>query len=199
MIEFIDLNRKQPYRIFLDKYQQALEKKQKNIEAIAISSFNPKTDEVESRFVNLKYVIKDEWIFFSNYNSPKAHHILKHDQISALIYWEKINVQIRMRAKVRIASKSISDDHFRNRKVEKNALSISSDQSKKTSSYEEVEQNYKNTLKDKNLLKTRPSFWGGFSFSPYYFEFWKGHSNRLNKRVSFQRNFQSWEKHLLQP
>jgi hypothetical protein len=72
MIEFIDLNREQPYKIFLNKYQQALEKKQKNIEAIAISSFNPKTDEVESRFVNLKYIKDDQWIFFSNYNSNKT-------------------------------------------------------------------------------------------------------------------------------
>lgn len=199
MIDIKEKIKDEPYDFFYKLYQEAQDSDQFPLNAIAISTFNSSNNEVDSRFVNLKYVIKDEWIFFSNYNSPKAHHILKHDQISALIYWEKINVQIRMRAKVRIASKSISDDHFRNRKVEKNALSISSDQSKKTSSYVEVEQNYKNTLKDKNLLKTRPSFWGGFSFSPYYFEFWKGHSNRLNKRVSFQRNFQSWEKHLLQP
>ena len=33
----------------------------------------------------------------------------------------------------------------------------------------------------------RPDFWGGFSFVPYYFEFWQGHKNRLNKRHVFEQ------------
>ena len=31
----------------------------------------------DSRFVNLKYVINDEWIFFSNYESPRRNNFLK--------------------------------------------------------------------------------------------------------------------------
>ena len=33
----------------------------------------------------------------------------------------------------------------------------------------------------------RPDFWGGYSFIPYYFEFWQGHENRLNKRHVFEQ------------
>ena len=36
---------------------------------------------------------------FSNYQSPKAKQFESHNQISALIYWSKTNIQIRMRAK----------------------------------------------------------------------------------------------------
>ena len=126
MIEFIDLNREQPYKIFLNKYQQALEKKQKNIEAIAISSFNPKTDEVESRFVNLKYIKDDQWIFFSNYNSNKAEDFAGHNQITGLFFWHQTNTQVRIKATLQKTQPDFSDWHFSQRTKEKNALAISS-------------------------------------------------------------------------
>ena len=82
MIEFINLNRSEPYCIFEDLYKKAINKKQKHIEAIAISSINEKMNSPDSRFVNLKYVINDEWIFFSNYESPKAEQFLENSNIS---------------------------------------------------------------------------------------------------------------------
>ena len=69
MIEFIDLSQEKPYQVFKDSYEHALENKQSAIDAISISSYNPELSEVESRFVNLKYIVNDEWIFFSNYAS----------------------------------------------------------------------------------------------------------------------------------
>ena len=79
--------------------------------------------------VNLKYIIDDEWIFFSNYNSLKAQNFLNHDQISALFYWDSINVQIRIKAKIFKTLSKFSDEHFEKRNIKKNALSISSMQS----------------------------------------------------------------------
>ena len=64
------------------------------VEAISISSFSKELDIVDSRYVNLKIVDNEDFIFFSNYQSPKAKQFESHDQISALIYWSKINVQI---------------------------------------------------------------------------------------------------------
>ncbi|MDB9816017.1 pyridoxamine 5'-phosphate oxidase, partial [Gammaproteobacteria bacterium] len=43
------------------------------------------------------------------------------------------------------------------------------------------------------------SYWGGFSFEPYYFEFWTGQKFRLNKRESFQLESNKWQKKILQP
>ena len=45
----------------------------------------------------------------------------------------------------------------------------------------------------------RPSYWGGYSFKPYYFEFWQGHDVRLNKREVYTLQENGWEKHFLQP
>ena len=89
MIEFIDLSQEKPYQVFKDSYEHALENKQSAIDAISISSYNPELSEVESRFVNLKYIVNDEWIFFSNYASAKSKSFKMHPQISAVIYWKK--------------------------------------------------------------------------------------------------------------
>ena len=41
MIKFIDINQEKPYLNFKNKYELALKKGQKNIEALSISSYNP--------------------------------------------------------------------------------------------------------------------------------------------------------------
>ena len=56
MIKFINIPRTSPYLIFKEKYDQALKAGQKNIEAVSISSYNNETGEVDSRFVNLKFI-----------------------------------------------------------------------------------------------------------------------------------------------
>ena len=111
MIEFDNLNPTKPYNIFLKYYKAAIENNQKDIQAVSISSFNKNLNEVDSRFVNLKYIINNEWIFFSNYNSPKAKSFISHDQISAVFYWSSINTQIRIKAIVKKTTDSFSDNY----------------------------------------------------------------------------------------
>ena len=56
---FLDLNN--PFELFEKWFEEAKKKDQKIIEAISISSYDKKNSIVDSRFVNLKYVINDEW------------------------------------------------------------------------------------------------------------------------------------------
>ena len=104
MIQFNNLSTEIPYLLFKKKYDEAKNARQIAIEAISISTYNSKTNEVDSRYVNLKFISNDEFIFFSNYNSPKASSIESHNQISALMYWSSTNVQIRMKAKIKKTS-----------------------------------------------------------------------------------------------
>ena len=64
MIQFNNLNQEIPYLVFKEKYNESLNAKQKNIEAISISSYNSEMSEVDSRYVNLKFISNDEFIFF---------------------------------------------------------------------------------------------------------------------------------------
>ena len=55
MIEFTNLNQETPFLILKEKYDKAVDAGQKGIEAISISSFNKDINEVDSRYVNLKF------------------------------------------------------------------------------------------------------------------------------------------------
>ena len=199
MIKFQDLNEGKPYIVFKSLYDEAEQRNQESLDAVAISSFDKNKDEVDSRFVNLKYIINDKWIFFSNYNSKKAKAFDTHSQISALFYWKRTNVQIRLKGKISIADNNLSDKHFSKRNSEKNALAISSKQSKKIDSFDEVKKNYFEALEQIETKESRPKYWGGFEFTPYYFEFWQGSEYRLNKREVYELKSNNWKNYLLQP
>ncbi len=143
MINFIDLKQEKPFLIIFEKYKDAIEAGQKNIEAISIASYNKLSSEVDSRYVNLKFIENDEFIFFSNYDSPKSSAFKSHNQIAVNIYWSSIDFQIRIKAKIKKTSKKYNNDYFKMRSPEKNALAISSKQSMIISSYEQVIKNYK--------------------------------------------------------
>jgi pyridoxamine 5'-phosphate oxidase len=198
MINFININIDEPYLKLKKFYDQALVAKQQNIDAISVSSYSKELKEVSSRFVNLKLVDNNKFIFFSNYNSPKSKDFLEHKQVSILIFWANINLQIRLKAVIEKTSQNFNADYFRNRPIEKNALAISSDQSTIIESFDVVKNNYNNCLENEDL-KRCPVHWGGFSFTPYYFEFWKGDKNRLNEREAFTFLNNEWLKSILQP
>ena len=80
MIEFINLRTENHIIIFNRLYQEALANDQRVIEAISVSSYNQANERGEARYVNLKYISNNEWIFFSNYNSPKANQFKSHNK-----------------------------------------------------------------------------------------------------------------------
>ena len=187
-----------PYQKFKKLHDEAIPADEKIIEAVCISSYSNDLKEVDSRYVNLKIVDADSFIFFSNYNSPKAIQFQSHKQVSLAFYWPSINTQIRMKGNIKISPPEISDQHFLNRSDSKNALAIASFQSKKIDSYQSLINKYESILMQNNL-SIRPNYWGGFSFIPYFFEFWEGHKNRLNKRETYELQENKWIHSFLQP
>ena len=65
-------------------------------------------------------------------------------------------------------------------------------------SFDEVISKYEEVLNSTKIL-SRPNYWGGYSFKPFYFEFWEGHENRLNRRESCNLKNDDWICTLLQP
>jgi len=198
MIKFKNIIQDKPFILFREKYELALYAAQKNIEAISISSFNRENNEVDSRYVNVKILDKDKFIFFSNYNSPKSIAFNSNNQIAGLFFWSSINTQIRIKAIIKKTSSNFNQEYFKKRSIKKNALSISSQQSEPILSYDGVLEKYHKAYKNDDLKKC-PEYWGGFSFTPYYFEFWEGHQSRINKRQIFKKINGMWEQSFLQP
>jgi len=198
MIKYINLSQTAPYLHFQKKYQEAIHAGQDNIQAISISSYNTKSNEVDCRYVNLKIIKNRDFIFFSNYNSPKSIAFESHNQIAALFYWSSTDTQIRLKARINKTSAAYNDEYFKKRSIDKNAIAISSDQSRLIDSYESVIKNYEKSIEFSDLNKC-PNYWGGYRFTPYYFEFWEGHKSRLNKRDAYKQNGNAWDHFILQP
>ncbi len=197
MIQFENLCQETPYLIFKEKYEESLKAKQKNIEAISISSYSNEKKEVNARYVNLKFVNERKFIFFSNYLSPKSKEFKNHNQITVLIYWNSTNTQIRMKALIEKTSKDFNQSYFSQRNKKKNALAICSDQSRSIDSYESLQNKFDFSLKNNDLNKC-PDYWGGYSFIPFYFEFWEGHESRINKREAYEHQDGKWIHSFLQ-
>ena len=187
-----------PFSIFEELYIKAKNVNQNTLDAMAVStSFN---NEVSSRFVNLKYMVSNELIFFTNYNSPKFKHIQSNPNVSCLIYWEKIKTQIRVSGTATASNEVLSDKHFNERDHSKNIAAISSNRSQKIDSYEDVLAKYNENMKNLSGINIkRPSNWGGVSINPSYFEFWFGFDTRLNKRESYTYENNTWLKSILEP
>jgi len=198
MINIDNISSEIPFQKFKEAYEAALKANQANIEAICISSFSKNLNEVNSRFVNLKKIVDQNFIFFTNYESIKSTEFKNHKQVSIAFFWNKINTQIRMKANIIKADKKLNKEYFFKRSKEKNALALSSNQSKVINSFEEVIKNYKNTLENDNL-EVCPEYWGGYIFTPYSFEFWQGHEFRLNERNSYTKKDNKWLHTILQP
>lgn len=197
----IDSNIKsKPLKKLISFYCKAHEKKQQYIEAACLST-SSNENIPDSRFLNIKYINESGLIFFTNYNSPKAIQLDNNPYISLVFFWSSINTQIRIKAYAEKLSESLSDIHFKKRNFNKNILSISSNQSCKTKTYEDVVIKYEETLKninDNDDLK-RPKYWGGYNLKPSYFEFWQGEKNRINKREVFEIENNKWKQYILEP
>lgn len=202
IIKLIDFDKdlNQPSKKFQELYIKALDKKQPNCNAACVATCNKETLRVTSRFVNIKYISKNKYIFFSNYNSRKALDISSNKNVSCVFFWPSINTQIRIEGNINKSPESFSDTHFNKRSHEKNSLAISSYQSSEVDSYNTVIKNYKHIYNSYDQETKRPQYWGGYEIIPNYFEFWEGNINRLNKReVHKISDSGDWEISYLQP
>ena len=200
MIDITNINLQQgPLKEFNKFYNNAMSSKQQSIEAACISTIDASKKTVHSRFINIKYVDESNFIFFSNYESNKANEIKTCSKVSLAFYWNTVNIQIRIEGEISKLDELVSDEHFRNRSKKKNALAISSNQSKEIDSYETVQKNYQQELDKISDLSKRPIYWGGYTISPQYFEFWEGHESRINKRSVYKKNISSWNHYFVQP
>lgn len=198
MIKFINNSSDLPYKKLRDYYRHATSKNQSFVEAINISSYSTETKEVDSRFVNLKIVDNKDLIFFTNYESKKAIQFFNHDQVAITILWGSINLQIRMKAKIRKTSQEFNQSYFTSRSIDKNALAISSKQSQEIASFDLVKSKFQK-VRSNNNLHICPEYWGGYAIQPYEFEFWKGNEFRLNKRNLYVKDKNDWIGCILEP
>lgn len=139
------------------------------------------------RMVLMKYWDDHGFVFFTNYNSRKAHDISQNSHVALLFYWETLHRQVRIEGTAERVSVAESIKYFCIRPRGSQLGAWCSAQSTVISS---------RSILDAKLTEMRqkyqdgdiplPSFWGGFRVVPFRFEFWQQGEDRLHDRFSYE-------------
>jgi pyridoxamine 5'-phosphate oxidase len=140
-----------------------------------------------ARMVLLKQVDENGFVFFTNYQSPKALDLDSNPQAALVFYWPQLDRQVRIEGKVTRTSPGESDQYFQTRPRESQIGALASPQSEVISSREvlqqsaeELEQIYEGREVE------RPAHWGGYRLTPERVEFWKSRIGRLHDRILYE-------------
>ena len=154
---------------------------------------------IRQRFVLLKGVSEDGFVFFTNYNSDKAAALARNDRSSMLFPWNELDRQVSVSGKVEKIAGSESDAYFTVRPRASQIAAWTSQQSQSIASRGALEAQYQATLErfDGGDVP-RPPHWGGFRLVPERIEFWQGGEDRLHDRFVYQYA-NVWSRLRLQP
>lgn len=153
-----------------------------------------------ARIVLLKGFDETGFVFFTNYDSAKAHDLDDNPRACLLLFWAALERQVRVTGRVEKTSAQESETYFQSRPFESQIGAWASAQS--------------STLHDRAALEARyaelaakyaggpvplPPFWGGYRVSPETIEFWQGRKSRLHDRLLYTKHGSTWSRSRLAP
>jgi pyridoxamine 5'-phosphate oxidase len=152
-----------------------------------------------ARMVLLKGFDPAGFVFYTNYDSRKAHEIAATQHAALLFYWPSLDRQIRIEGAIARVSPAESDAYFASRPLESRWSAHASPQSHPIDSRESLEAAVARVRDSFGDAVPRPEGWGGFRVTPVAFEFWQGRENRLHDRLAYTRDAESWRRQRLAP
>ncbi|SDU32644.1 pyridoxine/pyridoxamine 5'-phosphate oxidase [Halopseudomonas salegens] len=152
------------------------------------------------RFVDLKAVTNDGFIFCTNLDSVKARHLQHNAKIALTAWWDHAGYQIRVVGLAQAITAAEADRFWHARNREAQLASSAFNQSEPLSRETELTTRFNQTA-DAHAGQPvpRPDNWGGFCVQPVSIEFLTFQNDRLHLREYFARSGDGWIKQLLQP
>ena len=197
----LDTNKinKNPIDEFKKWFKEAQSKDILEPNAMTLSTLSANKN-INSRTVLLKGVNNKGFIFFTNYESRKGNDIKLNNTVSLVFLWKELEKQIIIKGRAKKISKKESDKYFQSRPRSSRIAAWASNQSKKISYENELEESflkYEEKFKDKKI--PLPNFWGGFLVEPKSIEFWIGKKSRMHDRTIYLKSLKSWKIQKLYP
>jgi len=152
------------------------------------------------RFILLKSIIDEGFVFYTNYKSRKADQLKENPNVAMALYWSEFERQMRIEGTVEILSKDISDEYYDSRPEGSKIGAWASPQSRiipGRSYLDNLKNDFDNAMTGKTI--DRPDFWGGYLLKPNKIEFWKAREDRLHDRIEYVLEDGIWKFHRLAP
>lgn len=152
------------------------------------------------RFVDLKSVSENGFVFCTYFDSAKGKHIARNPKTSMTIWWDHVGYQIRVVGTAEVITAGEADAFWQTRSRSAQLITTAFAQSEPLDSevglairLEEASAKFA----DKAVL--RPDNWGGYCIKPVSIEFLTFRESRLHLRELFECEGNGWVKKLLQP
>jgi pyridoxamine 5'-phosphate oxidase len=170
-----------------------------NAEAMVVATATPEA-EPSARVVLLRGLDDRGFVFFTNYDSRKAHELEANARAALVFYWELLGRQVRVTGRASRASAEESEAYFTGRPLGSRLGAWASPQSEPIASRAELE---------RRLVEIEerfpdgdppvPPFWGGYRVTPETIEFWEHRDSRLHDRVRYTGLEDGWQIERLAP
>jgi pyridoxamine 5'-phosphate oxidase len=167
--------------------------------AVCVSTINSEGFP-EGRFVDLKEVNDDGFVFCTYLDSNKGQHIQNNPKVSLTAWWDHVGYQVRVIGNAEKIANSMACKYWHTRKREAQLTTSSFEQSQPLASETHLVKQFEATcLKMKGKDIAKPNNWGGYLIKPVSIEFLTFNENRLHLREVFKNQDGVWVKSLLQP
>jgi len=139
------------------------------------------------RMVLLKDIVKNGFVFYTNYESKKANELDQNAQAAFVIHWKSLRRQIRARGVVEKVGGKQADDYYTSRSLPSRLGAWASKQSRPLANRRTLMAEVARITASKGTNPKRPPFWGGYQVTPVEIEFWADGAHRLHDRFRFTR------------
>tara|TARA_B100001057_G_scaffold432389_1_gene460487 strand:+ start:813 stop:1424 length:612 start_codon:yes stop_codon:yes gene_type:complete len=177
---------KDPFILIKSWMKEARQTELNDPDAVALSTVD-ENGMPNVRMVLLRYILRDGFLFFSNYNSQKGKEIQNSNKAAFLLHWKSLRKQVRVRGIVKKDNSELSKKYYSERGYLSKIGAWSSKQSDVLISRNKLLENVQ-FFKDKfRNDPPKPSFWGGYLIKPLEIEFWMDGEHRLHDRFKWSR------------
>ena len=142
-----------------------------------------------ARIVLLKGLDKDDFVFFTNYDSAKGNELNANPFAALVFFWKELERQVRIEGRIEKIATAESDAYFQSRPAGSRIGAWASPQSQEITDRNILDLNYTRYENEFSQIEIpRPPHWGGYKVIPNHIEFWQGRSSRMHDRILFVRN-----------
>lgn len=151
-----------------------------------------------NRFVLAKSFDASGVTFATNTSSTKGHQLAANPRAAVVIYWRETRQQLRLTGAVELLTDAESDAIWTDRPVQSQAASTASEQSA-TLEDDAAYRAEAARLAAPGIPLPRPADWNGYRLRPDSIEFWHGGSDRMHRRLRYDRTPSGWTHRRLYP